>query len=70
MPFYSKIGEELSSHVRLLKTSANMLPIPKQEHICQQEYRWDSVQISDSDVDNIVTLYHLRHASGHPADDT
>ena len=29
-----------------------------------------SVQISDSDIDNIVTLYRLRRASGRPADDT
>ena len=29
-----------------------------------------SVQISDSDIDNIVTLYRLRHASGRPADVT
>ena len=29
-----------------------------------------SVQISDGDIDNIVTLYRLRRASGRPADDT
>ena len=29
-----------------------------------------SVQISDSDIDNIVTLYRLRRASGRPADVT
>jgi hypothetical protein len=29
-----------------------------------------SVRISDSNVDNIVTLYHLRRASGCPADCT
>ena len=29
-----------------------------------------SVQISDSDIDNIVTLYCLRRASGRPADVT
>ena len=29
-----------------------------------------SVQISDSDIDNIVTLYRLRLASGRPADVT
>ena len=29
-----------------------------------------SVLISDSNVDNIVTLYRLRRASGCPADDT
>ena len=29
-----------------------------------------SVQISDSDIDHIVTLYHLRRDSRHPADNT
>ena len=29
-----------------------------------------SVQISNSDIDNIVTLYRLRRASGRPADVT
>ena len=32
--------------------------------------RGHSVQISDGDIDNIVTLYRLRRASGRPADDT
>jgi hypothetical protein len=29
-----------------------------------------SVQISNSNTDNMMTLYCLRHASGHPADYT
>ena len=32
--------------------------------------RGHSVQISDSDINNIVTLYRLRRASGRPADVT
>ena len=32
--------------------------------------RGHSVQISDSDIDNIVTLYRLRRASRRPADVT
>ena len=30
----------------------------------------EGIQISNSDFDNIVTLYRLRRASGHPVDDT
>jgi hypothetical protein len=33
-------------------------------------YGGHSVQISDGYVDNMMTLYHLRHPSGHPPDDT
>ena len=33
-------------------------------------YPHHSVRISDSNVDNIVTFYRLRHTSGRPADDT
>ena len=38
--------------------------------ICRMNEGGHSVQISDSDIDNIVTLYRLRRASGRPADVT
>ena len=44
--------------------------VPHVSDVGDNAIRGHSVQISDGDIDNIVTLYRLRRASGRPADDT